>query len=61
MNLSSFNIKIIIGTTYLAILLIGLFFLFSIIDVKELMSYEFIRENRELIIKYKYGYQKEYS
>ena len=53
MNLSSFNIKIIIGTTYLAILLIGLFFLFSIIDVKDLMSYEFIRENRELILKYK--------
>ena len=53
MNLSSLNLKLIIGITYLAILLIGLYFLFSAIDIKDLTSYEFIKKNRDLILGYK--------
>jgi len=53
MNLGSFNLKLIIGLAYLAILSIGLYFLFSIIDLKDLMSYEFIRSNKDIILEYK--------
>tara|TARA_B100000029_G_scaffold108037_1_gene99330 strand:+ start:2856 stop:3578 length:723 start_codon:yes stop_codon:yes gene_type:complete len=53
MNLNSLNLKIIIGAIYLAIISIGLYFLFSIIDIKDLMSYEFIRQNKDVILKYK--------
>ena len=53
MNLSALNIKLVLGITYLAIISIGLYFLFSVIDIKDLMSYEFIRLNKDIIIKYK--------
>jgi len=53
MNLNSINLKLIIGIFYLIIISIGLYFLFSAIDVKDLMSYEFIRANKEIILKYK--------
>ena len=54
MNLNSLkNPKLIIGITYLAIISIGLYFLFSYIDIKDLMSYEFIKCNKSLILKYK--------
>ena len=53
MNLSSLNLKVIIGIAYLTIILIGLYFLFSVVDLKDLTNYDFIRENREIIIKYK--------
>ena len=53
MNLNSLNLKIIIGTIYLAIISIGLYFLFSNIDLNDLMSYEFIRLNKDIILKYK--------
>ena len=53
MNLSSLNIKLVLGTTYLTALLIGLYFLFSTIDIKDLTSYEFIRSNQDIILKYK--------
>ena len=53
MNLGSFNLKLIIGLAYLTILSIGLYFLFSAIDLKDLMSYEFIRSNKDIILKYK--------
>jgi len=53
MNLSSLNIKLIIGITYLTIISIGLYFLFSVVDIKDLMSYEFIRLNKNIILKYK--------
>ena len=53
MNLNSLNLKIIIGAIYLAIISIGLYFLFSYIDIKDLMSYEFIRINKDTILKYK--------
>ena len=53
MNLGSLNLKLVLGTTYLALLLIGLYFLFSSFDIKELTSYEFIRSNKDIILKYK--------
>ena len=42
-----------LGAIYLAILISSLYYLFSIIDIKDLTSYEFIRENKDLILKYK--------
>jgi len=53
MNLDSLNLKIIIGTIYLAIISIGLYFLFSAVDLNDLMSYEFVRFNKDVILKYK--------
>ncbi len=53
MKLNSFNLKIIIGITYLALISVGLYFLFSFVDIKDLMSYEFIRVNKDVILKYK--------
>tara|TARA_B100000029_G_scaffold233362_1_gene230660 strand:+ start:84 stop:809 length:726 start_codon:yes stop_codon:yes gene_type:complete len=53
MNLNSLNFKLILGIAYLIILSVGLYFLFSYIDIKDLMSYEFIRLNKETILKYK--------
>ena len=53
MNLSSLNLKLILGITYLVIISIGLYFLFSVVDIEDLMSYEFIRLNKDVILKYK--------
>ena len=53
MNLNFLNLKLVIGITYLAIISIGLYFLFSIVDIKDLMSYEFIRSNKDIILRYK--------
>ena len=53
MKLNSLNSKLIIGAVYILIILTGLYFLFSAIDIKDLMSYEFIRENKDIILKYK--------
>jgi len=53
MNWKSINLKFVLGITYLAIISIGLYFLFSVIDLKDLTSYEFIRVNKDIILKYK--------
>jgi len=53
MNINFLNLKLILGTTYLVIISIGLYFLFSAVDIKDLMSYEFIRSNKNIILKYK--------
>jgi len=53
MNISTLNIKIIVGAIYIAVISIGLYFLFSVIDIKDLMSYDFIRLNKDIILKYK--------
>ena len=53
MNLNTLNLKLIIGITYLIIISIGLYFLFSTFDIKDLMSYEFIKSNKDVILKYK--------
>ena len=53
MNSNSLTPKLILGVTYLVVILVGLYFLFSVIDIKDLMSYEFIRSNKDIISKYK--------
>ena len=53
MNTNSFNLKLVLGIIYLTIISIGLYFLFSAVDIKDLMSYEFIRSNKNIILKYK--------
>ena len=47
------NLKLILGIIYLVIISIGIYFLFTKIDIKDLMSYEFIRSNKDIILKYK--------
>jgi len=47
------NFKLILGITYLIIITVALYLLFSVIDIKDLTSYEFIRINKDLILKYK--------
>ena len=53
MKLNSLHLKLIIVIIYLVIISTGLYFLFSLIDIKDLMSYEFIRSNKDIIFKYK--------
>ena len=53
MDLRSLNLKLILGITYLVIISIGLYLLFSVVDIKDLTSYEFIRSNKDVILKYK--------
>ena len=53
MKLKSANFKIYLGGVYLIVLLIAVYFLFSTFDLEDLTSYEFIKENRDTILKYK--------
>ena len=53
MNFKFSNFKIYLGTAYLIVLLTGIYFLLSNFSISDLSSYEFIRENKDLIIKYK--------
>jgi len=53
MKLESSNFKIYLGGVYLIVFLIAVYFLFSTFDLKDLTSYELIKENREMILKYK--------
>ena len=53
MKLESSNFKIYFGVVYLIVLFIAVYFLFSTFDLKDLGSYEFIKENRGAILKYK--------
>ena len=53
MNLRALNLKLILGASYLVLISVGLYFLFSFVDIKDLMSYEFIRSNKDIILKYK--------
>ena len=53
MNLNSKNFKLFIGIFYLLFLFIGLFFLFSAVDFKDLTNYDFIRSKSDIILKYK--------
>ena len=47
------NFKLAVGIIYLAIISIGIYFLFSAVDIQDLMSYEFIRLNKDIILQYK--------
>jgi len=53
MNFKSQNFKIYLGSAYLVVLLTGAYFLFSNFDISDLTSYDFIKENRGSILKYK--------
>ena len=53
MNQNSLHLKLILGIIYLVIISIGLYFFFSTINIEDLRSYEFIRENKDIILKYK--------
>ena len=53
MKLESSNLKIYLGGLYLTVLFLAIYFLFSTFDIKDLASYEFIKDNRETILKYK--------
>ena len=50
---SLLNFKFILGIIYLVIFSIGMYFLFSVIDIKDLTNYKFINLNKEIIFKYK--------
>ena len=49
----SLNFKIILGIVYLIIFTVGIYFLLSAVDIKDLTNYEFIKSNKEIISKYK--------
>ena len=53
MKLESSNFTIYLGGMYLIVLFIAVYFLFSTFDLKDLASYEVIKENRETILEYK--------
>jgi len=53
MNFKSSNFKTYLGSAYLIVLLTGIYFLLSNFDISDLTSYEFIRENKGLILKFK--------
>ena len=53
MELKFSNLKIYLGITYLAILSIAIYFLFSNFSISDLTSYEFIKENKDIILRYK--------
>ena len=53
MNPSLLKLKVVLGVVYLGVFLIGLYFLFSVVDLKDLTSYEFIKSNKDIILKYK--------
>ena len=53
MNFKSQNFKIYLGSAYLIVLFVGIYFLLSNFEISNLLSYDQIRENRALILKYK--------
>ena len=53
MNTNSLNPKLILGIAYLVIISTCLYFLFSVVDLKDLLSYELIKLNKDIILKYK--------
>ena len=53
MKLESSNFKIYLGAVYLIVLFIAIYFFWTTFDLKDLTSYELIKENREAILKYK--------
>ena len=48
---SSINLKIFLGIIYLVIFSVGIYFLLSVVDIKDLTNYEFIKSNKEIISK----------
>ena len=53
MKLESSNFKIYLGSVYLIVLFTAIYFFWSNFELKDLTSYELIKENRETIIQYR--------
>ena len=53
MKLESSNFKIYLGGIYLMLLFVAIYFFGSTFDLKDLTSYDLIKENREVILTYK--------
>ena len=53
MNFKSTNFKIYLGVSYLIVLFAAIYFFWSTFDLKDLTSYDLIKENREVILAYK--------
>ena len=53
MNFKFQRLKVYLGSAYLVIFLTGIYFLLSNIEISNLTSYDLIKENRGLILKYK--------
>jgi len=53
MNLKLSNLKLIIGVIYLTIITATVFFLLTNFNIQDLMSYEFIKVNKDIILKYR--------
>ena len=53
MKLESSNFKIYLGGVYLMLLFAAIYFFWSTFDLKDLTSYDLIKENREVILTYK--------
>ena len=53
MNLKSPNFKIYLASAYLIVLFTGIYFFWTIFDLSDLTSYQFIKENKALILQYK--------
>ena len=53
MDLKKLNFKLIVAAAYLSILITGLYYLFSVIDLKDLNDYEFYKSNQDLIYNFK--------
>ena len=53
MNLKSLNVKWIIGSVYLLLLIAGIIFLLTNFNISDFFSYEFIRINKNTILEYR--------
>lgn len=53
MRLNTLHLKLILGIIYLVTISIALYFLFSVIDIQDLTSYEFIKANKDIVLIYK--------
>ena len=53
MNFKSLNVKWVIGSIYLLLLIAGIIFLLTNYNISDFFSYEFIRQNKNIILEYK--------
>ena len=53
MNLKSLNVKWVLGSVYLLLLIAGITFLLSKYNISDFFSYEFIRLNKNVILEYR--------
>ena len=53
MNLKSLNVKWVIGSIYLLLLIAGITFLLTNYNISDFFSYEFIRQNKNIILEYR--------